>query len=126
MSTQQIKLKNLMLNFIFKKKFKMFGVGDKLLALHMEVLNKLWYFQWKVEWDLAFAKLTEYKRIHRKKKFKLGVYFSKKNKALNFIPRKQSLNKKKVIIPTDQYNIGFYFYFTSRLKKALLTGKLVK
>lgn len=118
---------NFLLKKIHKRRFRKFFGKDKLLILHMEILNKLWFFQWHWEWEFAQFKFFEFKETTTKrKKFKIGVYFSKKNKGLNFIPRPQKKNKKKIVIPQDNFNIGFYFNFTRKFKGQITAGKAVK
>lgn len=119
------KIKNVLNLYVYKKKFKLYQGKDKQLVIHIETLNKLWYFQWRGEWRKAWIKFYDYLTTSRKK-FKFGVYFCKKNKGLNFIPRPQKKNKKKIVIPQDNFNIGFYFSFTKYFRKQIMAGKAVK
>lgn len=117
--------KKTILRYVYKKRFLSFFGRDKLLAMHLEFLNKLWFFQWRSQWEHARNQFYSFIE-HPRKKFKFGVYFSKKNKGLNFIPRPQKKNKKKVVLPQDNFNIGFMFHFTRMLKKKIIAGKSVK
>ena len=92
----------------------------------MEFLNKLWFFQWNHEWINARKNFIIFRYNNRMRKIKAGVYYSKKNKALNFIPKPLKKNKKKVFIAQDNFNIGFYFRFTNAFFKKILAGNCVK
>lgn len=85
------RMKRIMIKYVFKNKFKKFNGSNKLLVMHIEILNRIWFYQWRYEWRRSFVKYTELLQNTRKR-LKFGVYFSKKNKALNFIQRPQ---KKK-------------------------------
>lgn len=120
-----LSFKKIILFYVFKKRFLSFYGKDKLLVLHLEFLNKLWFFQWKNQWENAREHFYSFLENPRKK-FKFGVYFAKKNKGLNFITRPPKKNKKKVVIPQDHFNIGFMFNFTRFFKKQIRAGKSVK
>ena len=117
--------KNFLLKYIFKNLYTVYTKKNKILAMHIEFLNKLWFFQWRFIWEFAKVNFLKFK-IFRRKKFKFGVYFSKKNKALTFLPRKVKKNKKKIVLPKNTFNIGFYFGFSRRIKKYILCGKTIK
>jgi hypothetical protein len=127
-SSRQLSLvfRNFLFKHIFSKFYKKFNNVDKHLAMHLEFFNKLWFFQWRSEWDVAYAKFLYNFRITKRKKIKFGVYFSKKFRPLNFKFRKPKLNKKKVTFPRDNYNIGFFFNFSHSFRKKILHGKSVK
>lgn len=119
------RIKYILNKYVYKKKFLKYMGMDKNLVVHIETLNKLWFSQWRGEWKKAWIKFTDFIQTPRKK-WKFGVYFSRKNKGLNFIPRPQKKNKKKIVIPQDNFNIGFYFNFTRFCRKQIMAGKAVK
>lgn len=117
--------KDFLFKFIFKKLYETYTFKNKYLALHLEFFNKLWFFQWRIIWEIAHDNFLKFSKI-RIKKFKFGVYFSNKNKALTFIIKKLKKNKKKITLPNNTFNIGFFFGFSKKLKKQILSGKTIK
>ena len=121
--------KNFLFKYIYKKTFKIYSGTDKNIALILEFFNKLWYFKWKFIWRLANKKFIDFYANtpkYKKKNFKIAVKFALKNRAMTFRPRKVKKNKKKVVLPTDIFNIGFFFKFTVRFKKLFIKGRFSK
>jgi len=94
----------------------------KLIALYFEFFNKLWFFFWFFIWDLALFKFTDFIK-KRGKKIKIGLMYALSKRAFTFIPKKVKRNKKKIKIPENTFNIGFYFLFTRRIRKIILNYK---
>lgn len=119
-------LRSFLFKYIFYKKFKKLKGKLKHIAMHMEFLNKLWFFQWNFEWRNAIRNIFSFRYKTKLKRLKLGVYYSKKNKALNFIPKPLKKNKKKVFIPQDNFNVGFFFHFSNYFFDKIIAGNSVK
>lgn len=121
--------KNFLLKYIYIKKFKQYSDRVRNTAIILEFFNKLWYFKWKFLWVISYKKFINFyvnTPNYKKKKFRIAVSFSLKNRAMTFIPKKVKKNKKKVLLPTDIFNIGFFFTFTLRFKKLFFKGLSVK
>jgi hypothetical protein len=75
----------------------------------MEFLNRLWNQQWHHEWVSAREYLDRYNRRYRYKSWKFGFTLALKNRPLAYYKdpfKKVKKNKKKVVLPSNQINIG--------------------
>lgn len=62
----------------------------------------------------------------RGKRLTFGLNFAIRNKAFTFIKKKLKPNRKKTVLPSNVFNIGFYFMFTSVIRKAVSGSKKFK
>jgi hypothetical protein len=78
-------------------------VSEKKLELNLQILYK-----------------------HQEKNESLVFTFREKIKDLTLYHDRKKKNKKKIVIPQDNFNIGFYFNFTRFCRKQIMAGKAVK
>lgn len=118
--------KNFIYKYIYCRKVNAFTKNNVSLMLHVEFFNKLWFFQWFSEWKIARGVFLVAFWTTKKKKIKFGTYFSLKSRPYNFILKTVKRNRKKVKFPKDTFNIGFFFGFSKKMKRLVMSGKSIK
>lgn len=117
--------KKVLLATILKRYFLVFNFKNKLTAVYLEFFNKLWFFQWNSIWESANSIFMNFVKL-RGKRLTFGLNFAIRNKAFTFIKKKLKPNRKKTVLPSNVFNIGFYFMFTSVIRKAVSGSKKFK
>lgn len=104
------------------------GVMSRIM--YAEFFNQLWYHQWHHEWVYAKQYRIKNARLFRYKKWKFGTTYSLKNRALTYYQNpyklKRMKGKKKIVLPKNQFNVGFEKNFTVNYYKRLFSASLWK
>lgn len=92
-------------------------------VMRLEFFNEMWYTQWHHEWKYAKEYRLKNTRLFRYKKWKFGITYALKNRALTYYQNpyklKRMKGKKKLVLPKNQFNVGFDLNFTTAFYKKL-------
>lgn len=121
-------------NWYTEKHFKQFSFtcppGVMSRMMYAEFFNQLWHDQWQHEWTYAKNYRIKNARLFRYKKWKFGTSYSLKNRALTYYQNpyklKRMKGKKKIVLPKNQFNVGFEKNFTLQYYKRLFSSSLWK
>lgn len=96
---------------------------------HMETLNSIWKAQWHHEWVSAKNYRIRFERRYRYKSWKFGFTFALKNRALTYFfdpLKKVKKNRKKIVLPSNQINIGLPRDFGLKYMRRIFSPSLWK
>lgn len=97
-------------------------------VVYAEFFNEMWYHQWHHEWVYARNYRLKNTQLFRYKKWKFGTTYSLKNRALTYYQNpyklKRMKGKKKIVLPKNRFNVGFYPDFTLTYFKKLFSASV--
>jgi len=113
--------------YYFSMKWKNCQKSRQKALLYAYVMNKLWYFQFRKEWDYAKSRREEYEATNKYVFWKFDLRSLLANRVIVFTEKPEKIlkknkkrkNKKKIKIRKNLFNIGFSFNFIRSLQKII-------